>query len=86
MLKVWDTVHGVRVFIEQTHASHAPRLGMRGRSNSLHLDTRITSDETSEMIRVLIKTLPPITAYELVDDLHHDTFLRAERARKRRKS
>lgn len=86
MLKVWDTVEGTRVFIEQPNRTLAPRLGMRGRSNALQIDALLTTDETKELVEVLLKTLPPITAFELVDDLHQAAFLRSERARKRRKS
>lgn len=84
MLKVFETVFGVKVFVEQDHPTHAPRLGMRTKHNVLQVDAILTTEETEELIETLLKTMPPYSANDLTSRLNSSMFARAERARNRR--
>lgn len=84
-MKEFKTALGAHVFVEQAHYTHAPRLGLRPpRGQTLQVDAVLTTEETSQLIEMLVETLPPISAYELIDKLGQKERSRVERAKRDR--
>jgi len=84
-MKEFKTELGTHIFVEQAHYTQAPRLGIRPtRGQTLQVEAVLTTEETSQLIEMLVQTLPPISAYELTAKLAQKEHSRAERAKRDR--
>lgn len=85
MFKHIQTTLGVAVLVFQDHHAHAPRLSMVPKNEEKEsIESLLSTEDTIELIEALTKTLPPITAYDVTSRLNRDTFVRAERSRKKK--
>jgi hypothetical protein len=84
-MKEFKTALGTHVFVEQSHYTQAPRLGLRPtRGSTLEVDAVLSTEETCHLIEMLVQTLPPISAYELTANLAKREQSRASRAKRDR--